>query len=126
MRKNGDMSEPALAPRNAFTGVIAVWATAFVGSIVIGIFAPEEWRIPWMLVGFGAVVLLSFAVQLWYGRTQGFIFRVASSVTGALLLMGIISVGFGLAAFIGLLGLASLAIVFVSAVVLRNLFRGQR
>ena len=28
--------------------------------------------------------------------------------------------------FIGLLGLASLAIVFVSAVVLRNLFRGQR
>jgi hypothetical protein len=53
-----------------------------------------------MLVGFGAVVLLSFAVQLWYGRTQGFIFRVASSVTGALLLMGIISVGFGLAALI--------------------------
>ena len=100
MRKNGDMSEPALAPRNAFTGVIAVWATAFVGSIVIGIFAPEEWRIPWMLVGFGAVVLLSFAVQLWYGRTQGFIFRVASSVTGALLLMGIISVGFGLTALI--------------------------
>lgn len=28
--------------------------------------------------------------------------------------------------FIGLLGLASLAIVFVSVVVLRNLFRGQR
>ena len=64
----------------------------------------QEWRHvrtgPWMLVGFGAVVLLSFAVQLWYGRTQGFIFRVASSVTGALLLMGIISVGFGLAALI--------------------------
>lgn len=28
--------------------------------------------------------------------------------------------------FIGLLGLASLSIVFVSVVVLRNLFRGQR
>jgi len=28
--------------------------------------------------------------------------------------------------FIGLLGLASLAIAFVSVVVLRNLFRGQR
>jgi len=28
--------------------------------------------------------------------------------------------------FIGLLALASLAFVFVSAVVLRNLFRGQR
>ncbi|MCT1479831.1 hypothetical protein [Microbacterium sp. p3-SID336] len=94
------MSEPALAPRNAFMGVFAVWAAAFVGTVAIGIVAPEEWRIPWMLVGFGAVVLLSFAVQLWYGRTQGFIFRVASSVTGALLLMGLISIGFGLAALI--------------------------
>ncbi|MBP3976080.1 hypothetical protein [Microbacterium sp. BLY] len=94
------MSEPALAPRNAFTGVIAVWATAFVASVVIGILTPEEWRIQWMLVGFGGVVLLSFAVQLWYGRTQGFIFRVASSVTGSLLLMGLISIGFGLAALI--------------------------
>ncbi|PRB60902.1 MULTISPECIES: hypothetical protein [Microbacterium] len=94
------MTEPALAPRNAFVGVMVVWAVAFVATVAIGIFVPEEWRVPWMLVGFGGVVLLSFAVQLWYGRTQGFIFRVASSVTGALLLMGLISIGFGLAALI--------------------------
>lgn len=100
MRNNGVMTEPALAPRNAFVGVIVVWAAAFVTTVAIGIFVPEEWRVPWMLVGFGGVVLLSFAVQLWYGRTQGFIFRVASSVVGALLLMGVISVGFGVAALI--------------------------
>ncbi|MDF2560915.1 MAG: hypothetical protein K0R99_2361 [Microbacterium sp.] len=100
MRNNGVMTEPALAPRNAFVGVIVVWVAAFVATVAIGIFVPEEWRVPWMLVGFGGVVLLSFAVQLWYGRTQGFIFRVASSVTGALLLMGLISIGFGLAALI--------------------------
>jgi hypothetical protein len=100
MRNNGVMTEPALAPRNAFVGVIVVWAAAFVATVAIGIFVPEEWRVPWMLVGFGGVVLLSFAVQLWYGRTQGFIFRVASSVIGALMLMGLISVGFGLAALI--------------------------
>jgi len=100
MRNNGVMTEPALAPRNAFVGVIVVWAVAFIATVAIGIFVPEEWRVPWMLVGFGGVVLLSFAVQLWYGRTQGFIFRVASSVTGALLLMGLISIGFGLAALI--------------------------
>lgn len=94
------MTKPALAPRNAFVGVIVVWAAAFVATVAIGIFVPEEWRVPWMLVGFGGVVLLSFAVQLWYGRTQGFIFRVASSVIGALMLMGLISVGFGLAALI--------------------------
>lgn len=94
------MTEPTLAPRNAFVGVIVVWAAAFVATVAIGLFVPEEWRVPWMLVGFGGVVLLSFAVQLWYGRTQGFIFRVASSVIGALMLMGLISVGFGLAALI--------------------------
>jgi hypothetical protein len=100
MGHNGVMSEPALAPRNAFVGVIAVWVVAFLSSIGVGIFVPEEWRVSWMLVAFGGVILLSFAVQLWYGRTQGFIFRVAGSVTGALLLMGMISVGFGLAALI--------------------------
>jgi hypothetical protein len=100
MRNNGVMSEPALAPRNAFVGVIAVWATAFIATVAVGIFVAEEWRVPWMLVAFGGVVLLSFAVQLWYGRTQGFIFRVAGSVVGALMLMGLISIGFGIAALI--------------------------
>lgn len=100
MRKNGAMTDPALAPRNAFVGVIVVWVTAFVATVAIGIFVPPEWRAPWMLVGFGGIVLLSFAVQLWYGRTQGFIFRVGSSVLGALVLMGLISVGFGLATLI--------------------------
>lgn len=94
------MSEPALAPRNALVGVIAVWVVAFLASTAVGIFVPEEWRVSWMLVAFGGVVLMSFAVQLWYGRTQGFIFRVAGSIIGALLLMGMISVGFGLAALI--------------------------
>lgn len=100
MGHNGVMSEPALAPRNANVGVIVVWGAAFLASVAIGIFVPGEWWVPWLLVAFGGVVLLSFAVQLWYGRTDGFILRVAGSVTGALLLMGIISVGFGLAALV--------------------------
>lgn len=100
MRNNGVMSEPALAPRNAFVGVIAVWATAFVAAIAVGVFVSGEWRVPWLLVAFGVVVLLSFAVQLWYGLTEGFILRVAGSAIGSLLLMGGISVGFGLAALV--------------------------
>lgn len=100
MGHNGGMTEPALAPRNALVGVLVVWAVALVASVGVGIFVPEEWRIPWLLVAFGAVVLLSFAVQLWYGRTQGFIFRVGGSAIGALLLMGVISVGFALAALV--------------------------
>lgn len=94
------MSEPALAPRNALGGVIIVWAAALVAALAIGIFVPEEWRVQWLLVGFGAAVLLSFAMQLGYGQTKGFTFRVAASAIGALLLLGVVSAAFGLAALI--------------------------
>ncbi|MGW8484593.1 hypothetical protein ACWGJP_15800 [Microbacterium sp. NPDC055903] len=94
------MSEPALAPRNALGGMLAVWIAALVGALAIGVFVSEAWRMPALLAAFGAAVLLSFAVQLGYGRTHGFIVRVSGSIMGALLLMGLVSVGFGLAALI--------------------------
>jgi hypothetical protein len=94
------MSEPALAPRNALGGVIIVWSVALVGAVVIGLVVPEEWRVPWLLIGFGGAALLSFALQLWYGQTTGFIFRVAASALGALVLLAVVSAGFGLAALI--------------------------
>ncbi|CAH0152665.1 hypothetical protein SRABI44_00755 [Microbacterium foliorum] len=100
MGDNGGMSDPALAPRNAFVGVLIVWAVAVVASIGVGVFVSSEWRVPWLIVAFGGIVLLSFATQLWYGRTQGFILRVGGSTIGALLLMGVISIGFGLAALV--------------------------
>ncbi|WP_243224610.1 hypothetical protein [Microbacterium sp. CIAB417] len=92
------MSEPALAPRNALTGMILVWSVALLAAVAIGIFVAEPWRMPALLVSFGGVVLLGFAVQLGYGRTHGFVVRVSASIMGALLLMGVVSVGFGLAA----------------------------
>ncbi|MGB4138091.1 MAG: hypothetical protein WA971_16120 [Microbacterium sp.] len=94
------MTEPALAPRNAYHGVFVVWGVALVASVVLGIVLPEDARVPWLLVVFGAIVLLSFAVQLWYGRVEGFIVRVSASTLGSLLLMGLISVGFGIAAIV--------------------------
>jgi len=100
MRHNGDMSEPALAPRNALGGVVAVWVVALAAAVAIGIFVPQEWRVQWLLVGFGGAVLLSFAIQLWYGQVKGFIFRVAVSALGALVLLGVVSAAFGLVALI--------------------------
>lgn len=100
MRNNGVMSEPALAPRNALVGVMIVWGAALITAILIGIFVLEEWRVAWLLLAFGGSVLLSFALQLWYGQTKGFVFRIAASTTGALLLLGVVSAGFGLAALV--------------------------
>lgn len=94
------MTEPALAPRNAYHGVFAVWGVALVAAVVLGIVLPETDRVPWLLVAFGIIVLLSFAVQLFYAQVEGFIVRLAASVVGALVVMGLISVGFGIAALI--------------------------
>ena len=78
-------------------GVVGVWVVAAVIAILVGILAPDDWRAAWMGVGMGLVVPIAFAVQLWSGRSQGFIQRMALSVLGALLVMGCIGVGLGLA-----------------------------
>lgn len=100
MGNNGVMAEPALAPRSPLSGVVVVWGAALIAAVAIGIFVPEYARIQWLLVGFGGAVLLAFALQLWYGQTKGFIFRIAASAIGALLLLGVVSAGFALAALV--------------------------
>ncbi|QMU96033.1 hypothetical protein FVO59_01580 [Microbacterium esteraromaticum] len=92
------MSEPALAPRNAFHGVVAVWIASLVVAVTLGIVLPEELRVGWLLIAFGGIVLVAFAIQLAYGRAQGFIVRMAGSVVGALVIMGLVSGAFGIAA----------------------------
>lgn len=92
------MSEPALAPRSAFRGMVAVWIASLVVAVALGFVLPEEDRVGWLLIAFGAIVLVSFAVQLAHGRAQGFIVRLAGSAVGALMIMGAVSGVFGLAA----------------------------
>ncbi len=78
-------------------GVIVVWVIAAVIAVAVGILAPPDWRAAWMGVGMGLIVPIAFAVHLWSGRSQGFIQRMALSVLGSLLVMGLIGVGLGLA-----------------------------
>lgn len=94
------MSERIAASRNAFVGVVVVWGLALLISVSIGIFVAELDRAPWLILGFAGSVVVSFAVQLWYGTAVGFIFRVGASVVGALLVMGLISTAFGVAALL--------------------------
>lgn len=78
-------------------GVVLVWVAAVVVALVIGMLAPPPWRALWMPLGFAGCVVLAFVVQMSGGRPDGFIQRVAASVLGALLAMGLIGLGFGLA-----------------------------
>lgn len=94
------MTVPELAPRRTVWGVLAVWIAAALTGIAIGIFVSEEWRAAWLTVALGACLVLSFAIQLAYGRSQEFLVRVAASILGAMVVMAVISAGFGLAAIV--------------------------
>ncbi len=94
------MAVPELAPRRTLGGIIAVWVVAAVIAVLVGLFAGADWRAQWLAVGLGGCLVLAFAVQLWGGRSQGFTERVAASTLGALVVMGVISLGFGLASIV--------------------------
>ncbi|GAA5147939.1 hypothetical protein GCM10025768_08790 [Microbacterium pseudoresistens] len=96
------MSDPVLAPRNALWGLAITWAFALVAAIVIGIVAPPSSTMTWFIVAFGASVLVSFAVQLVRGEKSGFIFRVGAGALGALIVMGVVSVGLGVVTLLAL------------------------
>lgn len=92
------MSTPELAPRATYGGVIAVWVIAALAGVAIGIFAPVGQRAGWVSIALAGCLLLSFAVQLGYARPRRFIARMAASIVGAFIVLGIISGAFGLAA----------------------------
>ena len=94
------MTTPELAPRRTLGGMIAVWIVAALAAIAVGAFVPADARAVWLMVTLGGCLILAFAIQLWYGRSQGFTQRVAASTLGALVVMGIVSLGFGLAAVV--------------------------
>lgn len=100
MRENGRVTTPELAPRRTIGGVIAIWVIAALAAIAVGVFVPPADRAVWLLIALGGCLILSFAVQLAYGRSQQFTQRVAASSLGALVVMGIVSLGFGLAAIV--------------------------
>lgn len=100
MRENGGVTAPEFATPHPWSGVLSVWVVAVVAAVSIGLFVPPAWRAQWLVVALGGSLLLSFVVQLVGGRSQGFIRRVALSTLGSLLAMGLISVGFGLAAVV--------------------------
>ncbi|MDN3496280.1 hypothetical protein QL996_10100 [Planococcus sp. APC 4015] len=94
------MAAPELAPRRTTGGIVAVWIAAAVIGTLVGVFVGAEWRAAWLAVGMGLCLVLSFAVQLAQGRSRGFTERVGASALGALFVLGIISLGFGLATIV--------------------------
>lgn len=94
---NGEVSTPELAPRSPFPGIVAVWVAGLLAASAIGLFVGVDARPQWLCVALGGCLILTFGIQVAYGRPNGFIRRVGLSMLGALMVMGVVSVGFGLA-----------------------------
>lgn len=90
------MATPELVHRPNRRGIGAVWAAALVMGIAVAIWAPDSRLMMWMLLALSASFVLAFAIQLWNGQAAGYIQRVALSVVGALVILGITSLVVGL------------------------------
>ncbi|GAB3616357.1 hypothetical protein GCM10027416_09140 [Okibacterium endophyticum] len=71
--------------------VVTVWAVAIVGGVLAGIVASPDALFSWLAIVLAACVVLTFVLQLATHEKNGFILRVAASVTGAVVLIALIS-----------------------------------
>jgi len=91
MGDNGGMSAPELVPRRPLGGIVGVWIGTAVAGLAVVFFVPAAWQIAWVTVVLGLAFVAAFVVQLAYGRPQRFIQRIALTVVGSLLILGLIT-----------------------------------
>ena len=77
-------------PRAAAKGTVsAVWAFALVAAVLIAIFSNAGYDGAWLSLALGASVVLALVIQLATQEKRGFVSRLASSVSGALVILAI-------------------------------------
>ncbi|GIT81660.1 hypothetical protein LLS1_33290 [Leifsonia sp. LS1] len=77
-------------PKPALYGSIgAVWAVSVVLAFLIGFLSPRSGYGSWLSLALGVSVLLAFAAQLATQRKDGFVNRLAATLTGSFLILGV-------------------------------------
>jgi len=77
-------------PRAAAKGTVsAVWAFALVAAVLIAIFSARANDGAWLGLALGASVVLALVIQLATQEKRGFVSRLASSVSGALVILAV-------------------------------------
>ncbi|RLP77382.1 hypothetical protein D9V32_02725 [Mycetocola tolaasinivorans] len=76
--------------------IVLVWVVALVAAILIWIFAPGVAAFSWLAVALAVVTMLTFVMQLRGGRKTGFIDRVAISIAGSVVILGVMSALMGI------------------------------
>jgi hypothetical protein len=85
--QNGVMTTDALPPAAARGTVSVVWLFALVAAVLIGLFSHRAHDGAWLSLALAASVTLSLCLQLATKEKRGFVHRLGSSVSGALVIL---------------------------------------
>lgn len=84
-------------PRAAVYGSVgAVWAIALVLGVLIGALSLPSHYASWLSLALGVCVIASFGAQLATQQKDGFVNRLAATLTGSLVILGLIGAILGL------------------------------
>lgn len=71
--------------------MIIAWAVAAVIGVLVTLFAGSA-RAEWLVVAVGIATLVSFALQIGTAQREGFISRLAFSISGSVLIIAVIDI----------------------------------
>ncbi len=84
------MSEPEnLTPSLRWTSILPVWAAALVFAVVIGVVSEPHAYASWLALSLAGCVIGALAAQLATQEKEGFVDRLAASVVGAFVILGL-------------------------------------
>lgn len=95
---NGPVSETTLSPRLRWISVVSIWALALVGVVVSGALLSAGETFLGLVTTLGLCTLAAFSAQLLTRQKVGFVDRMSTSVTGAVLILAIGGAVYGLIA----------------------------
>jgi hypothetical protein len=67
--------------------VVPVWLVAIAGAVLVGVLLPREQYFTWLSIVLAAVTILTFGIQLAFGRTEGFVVRAMASIGVAVVIL---------------------------------------
>jgi Domain of unknown function DUF. len=85
-----------LAPAKRWSSIAVIWAMALAASVLIGVFALERTYTAWFAIAMAGCTIAALCIQLATRQKHGFIDRLAVSVGGAFVVLGIASGVFAL------------------------------
>ncbi|CAN5287373.1 hypothetical protein BH09ACT6_BH09ACT6_13440 [soil metagenome] len=71
------------------TSVAPIWALALVGAMLVGVLSPAGEYFVYLPIVLGAMVIVTFIVQLAFTPPHGFVDRVAAGIAGTFVILGL-------------------------------------